>query len=489
MFDVVDRAVVLSVMAILAGCPSSGPPIELPSCDELVCHVGTVCLDGTCRLRECLDLECVEGAVCQPGPLCVPPQSDAGPACETLACAEGLECRDGMSCRPGGEDLDHDGVASRIDCDDGDPSRFPDNPEICDGRDNDCDGSIDEDARCREGQRCCGAAGCVVTAGDRQHCGACGQGCAMYDECSAGTCVAAEDPVITAVTPDPIPTGQWLGRDRVNPFIVDGEHMLGYASVFITSLDGESSEPPFEVVGVPDGRYYHNDQAILIDGAAIGPGPANLRVVRNDGAASNTVTIEIEGADAPVIDSVSPSPLRLADEMTVSVYGTGFWGQPIVAISPDAPVFAWQELPVLWVTDTWIRTDSVFLDPATNPPGYWIMRVINPDGVVSDLFPLDVDPAPLPVLSGLSPTDSLLGQTVTLEVFGFDFFGTPEIRMAPESSPEEPLDPLPIDSVDSRRLVTAPFALDPSVFSEQPYHIWVTNPDGASSNRLRFIVL
>jgi hypothetical protein len=117
------------------------------------------------------------------------------------------------------------------------------------------------------------------------------------------------------------------------------------------------------------------------------------------------------------------------------------------------------------------------------------MRVINPDGVVSDLFPLDVDPAPLPVLSGLSPTDSLLGQTVTLEVFGFDFFGTPEIRMAPESSPEEPLDPLPIDSVDSRRLVTAPFALDPSVFSEQPYHIWVTNPDGASSNRLRFIVL
>ncbi|MCB9694127.1 MAG: putative metal-binding motif-containing protein [Alphaproteobacteria bacterium] len=42
------------------------------------------------------------------------------------------------------EDLDGDGANSQIDCDDGDPDVFPGNPEVCDGKDNDCDTVIDE---------------------------------------------------------------------------------------------------------------------------------------------------------------------------------------------------------------------------------------------------------------------------------------------------------------------------------------------------------
>ena len=44
-------------------------------------------------------------------------------------------------------DVDGDGIAAcEGDCDDADPEAFPGAPEQCNGRDDDCDGVIDEDA-------------------------------------------------------------------------------------------------------------------------------------------------------------------------------------------------------------------------------------------------------------------------------------------------------------------------------------------------------
>ena len=49
-----------------------------------------------------------------------------------------------ITCTSTFADEDMDGFDSREDCDDNDPDVFPGNTEICDGKDNNCDGEVDE---------------------------------------------------------------------------------------------------------------------------------------------------------------------------------------------------------------------------------------------------------------------------------------------------------------------------------------------------------
>lgn len=59
------------------------------------------------------------------------------------ACPSGEVCSGG-ACVPGTTDADHDGFPASIDCNDLDPDVHPGAAEVCNGRDDDCNGKTDE---------------------------------------------------------------------------------------------------------------------------------------------------------------------------------------------------------------------------------------------------------------------------------------------------------------------------------------------------------
>ncbi|HCP47361.1 MAG TPA: hypothetical protein DIU15_15065 [Deltaproteobacteria bacterium] len=75
---------------------------------------------------------------------CDDEDEDVHPGAIESDCSDGMDYNcDGSG---GSQDVDEDGVAAcEGDCDDGDPANAPDQEEICDEQDNNCDGQIDED--------------------------------------------------------------------------------------------------------------------------------------------------------------------------------------------------------------------------------------------------------------------------------------------------------------------------------------------------------
>jgi hypothetical protein len=101
-------------------------------------------------------------------------------------------------------DKDGDGQAplacGGFDCDDNNPARHPGAVELCDGIDNDCNGTVDDNAVCPGGGACqngsclCDPANtcngvCVDLEADPLHCGACTNPCIPGADCVNAQCV------------------------------------------------------------------------------------------------------------------------------------------------------------------------------------------------------------------------------------------------------------------------------------------------------------
>jgi hypothetical protein len=131
-------------------CVVVNKPAGDPCDDGDECTTGDACVDGHCTPGQ-------EVPECQTNPECADkidgdPCDDGDPCTLDDRCEAG-ECK-GDSISPDciEEDLDKDGFAiDDGDCDDQDATIYPGAPELCDDKDNNCDGQIDEGcAQCTE---------------------------------------------------------------------------------------------------------------------------------------------------------------------------------------------------------------------------------------------------------------------------------------------------------------------------------------------------
>ncbi|MSQ02545.1 MAG: hypothetical protein EXR71_11775 [Myxococcales bacterium] len=124
------------VLLSLSGCETSETPGRTETGDGASEDCANTADDDGDEAVDCDDTDCTDAAACAVTEDCATAGDEDGNGfadCADAAC----------TCDP---DADGDGSPASLDCDDADPLNFPDNPEVCDGQDNDCDGEDDNDA-------------------------------------------------------------------------------------------------------------------------------------------------------------------------------------------------------------------------------------------------------------------------------------------------------------------------------------------------------
>lgn len=188
------------------------------------CDDGKSCTIDTCNAGVCTSTigPALGATACPAGQYCtVKDGCVQAPACATdqdcIDAWKGDACKTNPHCEPSSSvctfevlDKDHDGDPPQVcgggDCDDADPDRFTGNDEVCDAKDNDCNGAIDEGSLCDSVSKCisgtcaCNPANlcrngnwfnCVDFQSDTAHCGSCNTACKPGQACVNGSCTCA----------------------------------------------------------------------------------------------------------------------------------------------------------------------------------------------------------------------------------------------------------------------------------------------------------
>ncbi len=202
------------------------------------------------------------------------------------------------------------------------------------------------------------------------------------------------------------------------------------------------------------------------------PGKEKVYVVNPNGKKSNELSFEVKDILKPIISKLEPDQAPRGAKLTLRVLGKNFIKASIIR-------FQKTPLPTKFVSDTELHAK---LDLTQTFEGKYEVSVASPGGRISEqkIFFTVTPPLPPPVLRVLNPPNGKAGEKIAFSVHGQGFAKGAVIMF----------DGKPIPSKRIRRdEIDADPHLDLTNVKEGEYDVWVRNPDGKDSNKMKFLVI
>ncbi|MGJ5817325.1 hypothetical protein [Paludibaculum fermentans] len=214
-----------------------------------------------------------------------------------------------------------------------------------------------------------------------------------------------------------------------------------------------------------------------------------LQVINPNGAKSDYFPIRVgtPGPSTPVISAHSPNPIAASGAVrSLLVQGGDFIsGLTATLTAPDTTAVQYAPDQIQGVSFS-----SFVISAAFAQTGNYTLRIANPDGSLSNLYTITVDPAPgSPVISSIAPTPvraAVAGQTLSINGGGF----LPGLKVhVTAHDPAGPATTFDIDPAQIQFVSSTGFVITASFAKPWTYDLQVDNPDGTQSNIFSFAVL